>query len=489
MAALSAERQRDRTRRAQTRGQLSTDALWLRYFSLGGTAGPLELDAYLNGALELASAQRDRVALAVNEHLEALTRLRAPLSRPLRDTAPPSGHLAALTDLLGGVHRGAPDELARAVDRAAAHLGVSCVIYLADYAKDMLVPMPGAHGHGRPPMPVGSTLAGRAYQLLTAQPSVAKDGQARLWVPVVDGADRLGVLDVMVDSPDDLHEPALRRECWSLAHYTGYFLTAADECGDAVDAVRRTRARSIGADLIWAMLPPLTARTDKVLVSGRIEPSHDMGGDVFDYALSSRSASFALLDATGHDLRAGLAAATALAAYRNARREGMGLFAQADHVHRTIAEHFSDQAMYMTGVLGALDLDTGLLRYLAAGHPHPLLLREGRVVRTLTAGRRPMLGLDLRDTTLGEEQLQRGDTVVLFTDGITEARDAQRRQFGLDRLVDALERAAADRLPLPEMVRRLVTAILRHQEGRLQDDATVFLLQWSPATPFDPTPS
>ncbi|WP_152188605.1 PP2C family protein-serine/threonine phosphatase [Georgenia satyanarayanai] len=488
MATLSAARQRDRTRQAQTRAALSTDELWLRYFSLGGTAGPLELDAYLNGALELPGAQRDRVALAVNEHLDALGRVRAPLSRPLRVAGPPSGHLAALTELLRATHEGAPDELPAAVDRAAAHLGVTCVVHLADYAKETLAPMPGPSGRGGPTLGIGSTLAGRAYQLVTTQHGAGTDGRARLWVPIIDGADRLGVLEVVPDSPDDVHDPALRRECWTLAHYVGYLLTAGSECGDAVDAVRRTSPRTVEADLVWTMLPPLTARTGKVLVSGHIEPSDDMGGDVFDYALSSRSASFAILDATGHDLRASLAAATALAAYRNARRQGRGLFAQADHVHRTISEHFTEQTMYTTGVLGELDLDTGRLRYLAAGHPHPLLLRDGKVVRSLVAGRRPMLGLDLRDSSLGEEQLERGDTIVLYTDGITEGRDANRQQFGVERLVDHVERAAADRLPLPETVRRLFAAILRHQQGRLQDDATLLLLQWGAPTVYDPAP-
>jgi len=80
--------------------------------------------------------------------------------------------------------------------------------------------------------------------------------------------------------------------------------------------------------------------------------------------------------------------------------------------------------------------------------------------------------------------------VVLYTDGITEARDADRQPFGLERLVDFLEREAAESTPLPEIVRRLCKRILQHQEGVLQDDATVLLVQWTTQghATLDPAP-
>jgi Stage II sporulation protein E (SpoIIE) len=67
---------------------------------------------------------------------------------------------------------------------------------------------------------------------------------------------------------------------------------------------------------------------------------------------------------------------------------------------------------------------------------------------------------------------------ALFTDGITEARDEAGNFFGEDRLVDFLRREAAASHPAPETVRRLVHAVMRHQRGVLQDDATVLLARW-----------
>lgn len=486
----SPQRQRHLIRVAHRRAGLSVDELWLRYFAMGGTVAPLELDAYLNEMLDLPAVERDRLAMAVNEHLDGLVGPRAPYAHGLRAPEARAGTLGALVELLQRTHLAPPDALPAAVAAASRHLRVRTVVYLADDAKEVLVPVPGPGAEDRRPLSIDGTLPGRAFRHLEIQPAPAgSDGQARLWVPLIDGVERIGVLDVMTDADQDLTDPVLHRQCWWFGHYLGHLVTAMDAYGDALDPVRRNHRRSVQSELIWQLLPPLTAGTDKVLVSGRIEPSHDMGGDVFDYALSADRAQFAILDATGHDLRAGLAAATAVSAYRNARRAGAGLFEQVEAAHRAVSEQFDGQ-VYATGVVGELDLTSGRLRYIAAGHPAPLLVRDGRVVRSLEAGRRPLLGLDVRGTTIGEEHLQRGDTVALYTDGITEARDTAHQQFGVDRLTDTLQRAHAERLPLPEITRRVFKAILSHQHDVLQDDATLLLVRWTTEgqAALDPVP-
>jgi serine phosphatase RsbU (regulator of sigma subunit) len=135
--------------------------------------------------------------------------------------------------------------------------------------------------------------------------------------------------------------------------------------------------------------------------------------------------------------------------------------------------------MYATGVLGRLDLRSGVLRYLSAGHPPPLLLRGGKVVKSLAQGHRPLLGLDMRSASVAEEALEPDDVVVLYTDGIIEARDEEQQFFGIDRLVDFLEREAAASTPLPEIARRVCRRMMEYQNGVLQDDATILLVQWT----------
>jgi serine phosphatase RsbU (regulator of sigma subunit) len=162
---------------------------------------------------------------------------------------------------------------------------------------------------------------------------------------------------------------------------------------------------------------------DSFVVSAVLEPRYDVGGDIFDYSLSEDTASLLILDAMGHDLHSGLIAAAALSAYRGARHRRSGLFEQARAMDDAIRDLFGQKSVSATAVLAELDLHTGELRYVNAGHPAPLIMRGGKVGRTLTGGTRLPLGLGPDELTVGTEALQTDDWLVLHTDGITEARD------------------------------------------------------------------
>ncbi|GEK23436.1 PP2C family protein-serine/threonine phosphatase [Cellulomonas xylanilytica] len=473
--ATTTARQRRLIQVGLARAELTPDELWQRSFALGATIGPTDLTAYLDGSLTLPSSETDRVALAVNERLDDLHgRHRVPYVRTVRHLDRPGGPLAALTQLLRATHLAAPDTLARAVDTGAQELGVRAVAYLVDDSDEHLVPV-GA-GADRSLRSVEGSLAGRAYRLLETQETTV--GGPRLWIPIIDGAERLGVLEVEVADPADLEDPVLRRQGWWFTHYLGHLITVLDAYGDSIDDVRRQRPREVQAELVRALLPPLTAGSDKVLISGRLEPAQAVGGDVFDYAIATDAIQFAIADATGHDLRAGLAATAALAAYRHARRQGHGLVQQVHAIDDVITEQFGG-TLYATGVVASLDLDTGDLRYVNAGHPAPLLVRDGRVVKEIGRGRRSLFGLESRRTTVAEERLEPGDALVLYTDGIVEARDAAGEAFGLERFVGQLERASDDGIAIPEVLRRVRRRILEHQGGVLQDDATLLVVHWT----------
>jgi serine phosphatase RsbU (regulator of sigma subunit) len=290
--------------------------------------------------------------------------------------------------------------------------------------------------------------------------------------------ERLGVLAIDVDDMDDLYDPGLRVHCRWLSTLLGHLVVLLSQYGDVLDRTRLRAPRTVNAELIWSLLPPLTAGVDSFVVTGIVEPRHNVSGDAFDYALSETTATLIVLDAVGHDLCSGLITAAALAAHRSARHAGYGLYEQARTIDETISQHFGDAA-FATAILAELDLTTGRLRYINAGHPNPLLMRDGKIVKPLLAGRCRPLGLGLGDLRVGEETLQPEDWLILYTDGITEARDQAGDFFGESRLMDFVRQEAAAGHPPPETARRLVNTILAHQNGALQDDATVLLARWT----------
>lgn len=192
--------------------------------------------------------------------------------------------------------------------------------------------------------------------------------------------------------------------------------------------------------------------------------------------MNAQTVRIALFDAMGHGLEAGLLASVAMAASRTSRRTGQDLVGTAGTIDRAISAQFGVER-FVTAVLAELDMASGRLRWTVAGHPPPLLLRNGRMVKTLEGEIGLPLGIG-GEATVAEEWLEPADQVLFFTDGVVEARSADGQFFGIERLVDMVSRTSASATPAPETMRRLLHAILDHQEGELQDDATIVVVEW-----------
>ncbi|MEU4245388.1 PP2C family protein-serine/threonine phosphatase [Actinoplanes sp. NPDC026619] len=384
--------------------------------------------------------------------------------------------LEALGRVLDRSHLFQGDELAGAVGAAMAPLGIRTVLYLVDEEQRDLRIVPQDARPVAGPLSLEASLPGRAFRLVETVLMAGGDGW---WVPVVNGTDRLGVLGFTFADDVDRHDDLTRRRCQTIAGLVGHLITVTAAKGDYLMQVRRARPMSDGAELLSQILPPMTVSCKRLTLSAVLEPRYDIGGDGYDYALDGEFARMAIFDGVGRGLRAGLAYAVAVTATRAARRAGHDLHEQVRAADAALLEQFDD-ARFVTAVLGELNMATGVLRYINAGHPAPLLLRGGKFIRELPGGRRMPLGLNDTRERVGTEQLEPGDRLLFYTDGVIEARDANGAMFGVEALIDHAERHAADGLPAPEMLRRLARAVGAHHSGPAADDTTLVLTEWSP---------
>ncbi|MEN3314411.1 MAG: hypothetical protein V7605_645 [Acidimicrobiaceae bacterium] len=378
-----------------------------------------------------------------------------------------------LAEFLRASHLAVPDDVPALIVEYARGLGAGdAALYLVDYEQRLLVPLPSRGGPVRDEVVINSTLAGRCYRTLDIQQTTSEDGRGRVWAPVLDGAERLGVLELAFDPAD---EPALD-DVADFAGMVAEVVMSKQVYGDFFERVRRRRPMSVAAELAWRLLPPLTFGTDRLVISAVLSPVYELGGDSFDYSVDADTARISIFDAMGHGLEAGLMASVAMAACRNSRRTADDLVGSTAAIDRAISAQFGPDR-FVTGVLADLDLASGRLQWSVSGHPPPLLLRNGRIVKTLKADVGLPFGIG-GTAVVAEEMLERADQVLFFTDGVVEARSPDGEFFGVDRLVDMVSRASASATPAPETMRRLIHAILDHQEGELQDDATIVVVEW-----------
>jgi len=232
----------------------------------------------------------------------------------------------AVDALLEGAHLAAPYQIAALVARHAAMLGADdALIYLADLQQRVLVPFLDHRAHGVglnvEPLSIDATLPGRVFQHIEVLTQDAADGRIRVWLPLLDGVERLGVLGVTVDAAaaGEIGSGRTGVRLRRFATLTAELIMTKTMYGDTIVRLRRQAGMGLAAEMQWSLLPPLTFACQDVTIAAALEPAYEVAGDSVDYAVDAGRTRVAVLDGMGHGLRSAQLATLAVAAYRNAR--------------------------------------------------------------------------------------------------------------------------------------------------------------------------
>lgn len=391
----------------------------------------------------------------------------------MSDTLPPRNPSAdVLVQLVDAATDASAFDLHRVVDLAGTLLGAgSAHLLVADYALRTFRQL-GPVGPVGEPRSLEGTLAGRAFA--TGELAVSGTDPTMVCIPLSDHGDRIGVVELEVEGWGD-DQAAVAVQVQALLPLV---LVTNRRHTDVLLRARRSRPLSPAAEMQWDLLPPQTGSTAEVSVSGTLEPAYEVGGDSFDFAFNPGRLDFAIVDAVGHGIAAVLMSVAAINGLRNSRRDGANLVTTYLAVSRIIESQFSP-GTFVTGQFGSLLLGTGELTWINAGHPLPLLVRDGTSIGPLVCEPSMPLGLGDRVEEVRTTSLQPGDRLLFHTDGVIETRTPDGVEFGVDRLADHLVRASLDQTPAPETVRRIIQSVMAHNDSHLVDDATLLLIDYA----------
>ncbi len=235
---------------------------------------------------------------------------------------------------------------------------------------------------------------------------------------------------------------------------------------------------SIARHIQQALLPHGLTDFPHLAVTGVHTPCHEVGGDYFDvFPVSDGRTAFLIADVSGKGLGAALLT-TMLQGALSGMTMGADPVKVFNHINRFLCRH-AEVGRYATMFIGLLDRDGGF-EYIKAGHPSPLLLRKGEVSELYTDGSFPVGLIPEAEYSAAHLQLEPEDTLVLFSDGVTEAEDPDHKLFEVTGLSQSL--AGRENVSLESLQQAVLESVHSFTRGADQsDDITLLVVRYRSA--------
>ncbi|MCQ2172674.1 MAG: SpoIIE family protein phosphatase [Bacteroidales bacterium] len=223
-------------------------------------------------------------------------------------------------------------------------------------------------------------------------------------------------------------------------------------------------------ELIPHVFPPFPERKGLDL-SATLYPAREVGGDLYDYFIMGNTLYFCIGDVSGKGVQASLFMAATHYLFRNVVARSAASDA-AGQINASLCAD-NENCRFITFWFGCLDLASGRLEYVNAGHNAPVLVRDGRVEFFPESDNMPFGISDDERFISKSTVLLPGDTLLLYTDGVTEAMDADGREFGTEPMMQAAESVSDG--SASGVIGKVLERVRQHASGAAQSDDITML--------------
>ena len=236
-------------------------------------------------------------------------------------------------------------------------------------------------------------------------------------------------------------------------------------------------ASEIQQAILPRVFPPFPDLAQKIDIAASMTPAKDVGGDFYDlFRIDDNRVGFVIADVSGKGIPAAIFMAVSRTLIRATGIRGGSPADCITYSNRLLAQESVD-CMFVTVFYGIIDVNTGEVTYCNAGHNPPYILKHKGDISPLPMSTDPMAGaIDGITYHEGTLKLEKGDALVMFTDGVTEAMSTANEEFGEQRLEDTLEDVAMHNCQqMVEAIKADVAAFAG--EAEQSDDITVLALK------------
>lgn len=245
------------------------------------------------------------------------------------------------------------------------------------------------------------------------------------------------------------------------------------------------REFQIAKESQYALMPKSPPQVENIDIRGFFVPSFDVGGDFYDHIVLKDSSGrpekmvMAVVDVSGKGMKAALTAIFTSGLLLSRMNSSDNDPSQVLNGINGVLLDRIERQMFITSILAVLDISSGKVDFVNAGHCKPVLVRKGSAILVESEGLRLPLGIrdDTRYTTTSFI-LQPGDTLYFYSDGLPEAKSRSGAMFGYDRVPSFFERITKQETKSSTICERIKKEVLEFSEYDLADDLTVLVVRF-----------